>query len=202
MQSTRKKLTENRPGEISLVKFIYELHECFFFYLFNDPLNLDFRRIEVERWFCCFLIGLFTGLTGIIITVAIEILAHFKRQLLNWLFNSESGQTHVHTAIPVITWTAMNFVLVFIAGLLCSYISPVAAGSGIPQIKCFLNGVKVPKVIRLKTYLVKTVGIVLAVVGGLACGKEGPMVHAGAVIAGGISQGSDIFLLMNFSWSI
>ena len=202
MQSTRKRLTENRPGEISLVKFIYELHECFFFYLFNDPLNLDFRRIEVERWFCCFLIGLFTGLTGIIITVAIEILAHFKRQLLNWLFNSESGQTHVHTAIPVITWTAMNFVLVFIAGLLCSYISPVAAGSGIPQIKCFLNGVKVPKVIRLKTYLVKTVGIVLAVVGGLACGKEGPMVHAGAVIAGGISQGSDIFLLMNFSWSI
>ena len=171
----------------------------FFFYLFNDPLNLDFRRIEVERWFCCFLIGLFTGLTGIIITVAIEILAHFKRQLLNWLFNSESGQTHVHTAIPVITWTGMNFVLVFIAGLLCSYISPVAAGSGIPQIKCFLNGVKVPKVIRLKTYLVKTVGIVLAVVGGLACGKEGPMVHAGAVIAGGISQGSDIFLAMNFS---
>lgn len=164
-----------------------------------DLLNLDSRRIEVERWFCCFLIGLFTGLTGIIITIAIEFLAHFKRQLLNWLFNSESSQTHVHTAIPVITWTGMNFLLVFIAGLLCSYISPVAAGSGIPQIKCFLNGVKVPKVIRLKTYLVKTVGIVLAVVGGLACGKEGPMVHAGAVIAGGISQGSDIFLLMNFS---
>ena len=194
MQSIRKRLTENHPGELSLEQFYTNLMSAVY-----DLLNLDSRRIEVERWFCCFLIGLFTGLTGIIITIAIEFLAHFKRQLLNWLFNSESSQTHVHTAIPVITWTGMNFLLVFIAGLLCSYISPVAAGSGIPQIKCFLNGVKVPKVIRLKTYLVKTVGIVLAVVGGLACGKEGPMVHAGAVIAGGISQGSDIFLLMNFS---
>lgn len=27
---------------------------------------------------------------------------------------------------------------------------PVAAGSGIPQIKCFLNGVKIPHVVRLK----------------------------------------------------
>lgn len=27
---------------------------------------------------------------------------------------------------------------------------PIAAGSGIPQIKCYLNGVKVPRVVRLK----------------------------------------------------
>lgn len=29
-------------------------------------------------------------------------------------------------------------------------VQPVAAGSGIPQIKCFLNGVKIPHVVRLK----------------------------------------------------
>lgn len=33
--------------------------------------------------------------------------------------------------------------------LLASF-QPVAAGSGIPQIKCFLNGVKIPHVVRLK----------------------------------------------------
>lgn len=32
---------------------------------------------------------------------------------------------------------------------LCS-LQPVAAGSGIPQIKCYLNGVKIPHVVRLK----------------------------------------------------
>lgn len=31
----------------------------------------------------------------------------------------------------------------------CS-LQPVAAGSGIPQIKCYLNGVKIPHVVRLK----------------------------------------------------
>ena len=39
-----------------------------------------------------------------------------------------------------------------------------------------------------KALFVKITGIILAVVGGLAVGKEGPMVHAGAVIAGGLSQ--------------
>lgn len=48
---------------------------------------------------------------------------------------------------------------------------PVAAASGIPVIKCYLNGVKVPEVVRFKTLLVKAVGVVLSVVGGLAVGK-------------------------------
>jgi chloride channel 7 len=42
--------------------------------------------------------------------------------------------------------------------------------------------------------VVKVLGIVLAVSGGLVCGKEGPMVHAGAVLAGGISQGNSLTL--------
>ena len=36
---------------------------------------------------------------------------------------------------------------------------------------------------RIKTLVCKAVGVTLSVVGGLAVGKEGPMVHSGAVIA-------------------
>lgn len=54
---------------------------------------------------------------------------------------------------------------------MCFYVKPVAAGSGIPQVKCYLNGVKVPRVVRIKTLLVKVVGVVSSVVGGLAVGK-------------------------------
>ena len=32
-------------------------------------------------------------------------------------------------------------------------------------------------------------GVIFSVAGGLACGKEGPMIHAGAVVAAGVSQG-------------
>lgn len=47
----------------------------------------------------------------------------------------------------------------------------MAAGSGIPQIKCYLNGVIVPHVVRIKTLITKVIGVVCAVSGGLAVGK-------------------------------
>jgi chloride channel 7 len=37
--------------------------------------------------------------------------------------------------------------------------------------------------VRIKTLVCKAVGVTLSVLGGLAVGKEGPMVHSGAVIA-------------------
>lgn len=43
---------------------------------------------------------------------------------------------------------------------------PVAAGSGIPEIKCYLNGVKVPSIVRLRALLCKAFGVLLSVAGG------------------------------------
>lgn len=51
------------------------------------------------------------------------------------------------------------------------YLQPVALGSGIPQVKCYLNGVKIPRIVRFKTLVVKTIGVITSVVGGLAGGK-------------------------------
>jgi chloride channel 7 len=70
-----------------------------------------------------------------------------------------------------------------------------AAGSGIPEVKSYLNGVDLSYVFRFKTLLVKVVGVAFAVAGGLAVGKEGPMVHSGAVIAIGLS-----YAFKRFRW--
>ena len=43
---------------------------------------------------------------------------------------------------------------------------PVAAGSGIPEIKCYLNGIKVPHVTRLTTLISKALGVLFSVSGG------------------------------------
>ncbi len=42
----------------------------------------------------------------------------------------------------------------------------MAAGSGIPEIKCYLNGVKVPHATRIRTLIAKAVGVLFSVAGG------------------------------------
>lgn len=46
---------------------------------------------------------------------------------------------------------------------------------------------------------VKAVGVATSVIGGLAGGKEGPMIHCGAVIAAGISQGKSTTYKKDFN---
>jgi len=108
--------------------------------------------------------------------------------------NSYYGSSSVTDSTGENLWTAFwNFVL--IQTLMCAaasifvYIEPVSGGSGIPEIKCYLNGIDLPRVVRVKTLLCKVIGVTFSVAGGLPVGKEGPMVHSGAVVAAGISQG-------------
>lgn len=70
----------------------------------------------------------------------------------------------------------------------------VTGGSGIPALKCVLNGVKIPKVVRLKTLVAKVFSVTFAVASGLPLGKEGPMIHNGAIVGAGIAQGKSITL--------
>ena len=69
------------------------------------------------------------------------------------------------------------------------WFEPVSAGSGIPEIKCYLNGIDLPRVVDVKTLFCKVVGVTFSVGAGLPVGKEGPMVHSGSVVAAAISQG-------------
>lgn len=69
------------------------------------------------------------------------------------------------------------------------WVEPRAKGSGIPEIKTYLNGVSVHRVIAERTLAAKMVGVIFSVAGGLVCGKEGPMVHIGAVVGGVLAQG-------------
>ena len=52
------------------------------------------------------------------------------------------------------------------------YLEPVSGGSGIPEIKCFLNGIDLPRVVRVKTLICKVVGVTFSVAAGLPVGKR------------------------------
>lgn len=52
---------------------------------------------------------------------------------------------------------ASNFVLTMLAAVLTVYVAPAAAGSGIPEVKAYLNGVDAPNIFSLKTLVVKVI---------------------------------------------
>ncbi|XP_078096540.1 H(+)/Cl(-) exchange transporter 7 [Mustelus asterias] len=158
--------------------------------------KIGFHVLEVKRWVVCCFIGILTGLIACFIDIVVELLADMKYNVIKKNIDQSIGEGGL--SISLVLWASLNAGFVVVGSLMVAFIEPVAAGSGIPQIKCFLNGVKVPHVVRLKTLLVKVLGVISSVVGGLAVGKEGPMIHSGAVIAAGISQGRSSTLKKDF----
>lgn len=51
-------------------------------------------------------------------------------------------QNRYHQAFAV--YVGCNMILAIAAAALCAYIAPAAAGSGIPEVKAYLNGVDAP----------------------------------------------------------
>lgn len=62
----------------------------------------------------------------------------------------------------------------------------MAAGSGIPEMKSYLNGIHIPGLLKFKTFFSKIIGIVFSISSGLVAGKEGPFVHGGGIVGGGL----------------
>lgn len=170
---------------------------------------------DLQRWLVIFLIGFSAAMSGFMASFAVNYLTrlkfshiiHFSEQYCSnnqriVYTNSTTEQDQLDSTsittnldlikciwIPYLFWLAWNIIPSLFGALIVTYISPIAAGSGIPVVKCYLNGVKIPDVVHLKTYLVKLFGVIASVVGGLAVGKEGPFIHCGAALGAGISQG-------------
>uniref|UniRef100_A0A8C1K6C7 Chloride channel protein n=1 Tax=Cyprinus carpio TaxID=7962 RepID=A0A8C1K6C7_CYPCA len=159
-------------------------------------LDSELICLEITRWVICGLIGFLTGLIACMIDIAVEKLAGYKYLAVKQ--NIEKYTELGGLSISLILWAVLNSAFVMLGSLAVAFLEPIAAGSGIPQIKCFLNGVKIPRVVRLKTLVIKVFGVICSVAGGLAVGKEGPMIHSGAVVAAGVSQGRSTSLKKDF----
>ncbi|SCV03251.1 LAMI_0H06656g1_1 [Lachancea mirantina] len=74
----------------------------------------------------------------------------------------------------------MTLSLVFglLSAILVRYVAPMAGGSGISEIKVWVSGFKYKdEFLGLKTLIIKSIALPLAISSGLSVGKEGPSVH-------------------------
>ncbi|XP_032904136.1 chloride transport protein 6 [Amblyraja radiata] len=147
--------------------------------------NKRVRRYEAVKWILVFCIGVCTGLVGLFIDYFVHLFQSLKFQIIGRsVEDCSEGGCLVLSLLEIL---AFNIGFIFLASLLV-LIEPIAAGSGIPEIKCYLNGVKIPGIVRLRTLVCKALGVLFCVSGGLFVGKEGPMIHSGAVVGAGLPQ--------------
>ncbi len=52
----------------------------------------------------------------------------------------------------------------------CSFVEPLAAGSGIPEVKTYLNGIHIRGLLTIRTLITKLSGITFSIAAGLIAG--------------------------------
>ncbi|KAF7820598.1 chloride channel protein CLC-c-like isoform X1 [Senna tora] len=168
----------------------------------NEIFKQDWRsrkRIQIFqyltlKWGFALLIGLGTGLAGFLSNISVENIAGFKLLLTtNLMYKHRYFEAFL-------AYAGINIGLAAAAGALCAFIAPAAAGSGIPEVKAYLNGVDAHSILAPSTLFVKICGSILGVSAGFVVGKEGPMVHTGACIASLLGQGGSRKYHLTWSW--
>ncbi|KAL8162693.1 hypothetical protein V2J09_014182 [Rumex salicifolius] len=125
-----------------------------------------------------------TGLAAIFINISVENFAGWKYSLTFAIIQKSYFAGFV-------VYVLINLALVFSSVYIVTKFAPAAAGSGIPEIKGYLNGIDVHGILLFRTLIGKIFGSIGSVGGGLAIGKEGPLVHTGACIASLLGQVCD-----------
>lgn len=153
--------------------------------LFRDDMwnttKKDTRKDAIQRVALSLGIGLVVGCVAFLIHYLSETIMDHKYELIAGYLEDDN------IAVAYVMFIFINLVLA-VVGTVFVLLVPAASGSGIPDVKGYLNGIRLPKAINVKTFLVKVVSTVSHVSSSLPVGPEGPMIHIGAMIGGGVSQ--------------
>lgn len=155
----------------------------------------DEQAFVARNWVLVLVIGITIGCIGSVVFV----LTH---ALLDWKFNV------VHDLIGKGKWAAAFFSYLFFSlffvgiAVVMGYIEPNSAGSGISEVKVYLNGVNLEGFLKPRAVIAKAFGVCFSVASGLPIGKKAPMVHVGAAIAAVLSQGRKKTFGLDTSWSV
>lgn len=101
-----------------------------------------------------FLVAVLTALTAAFITYFVRKLTDWKFDVVNKCITGKEKNAKT-VAIAFSAYLAFATVYGAVAAGIVSFLSPAAAGSGISEIKCLLNGLKIPTVVRFKTLISK-----------------------------------------------
>ncbi|KAI6656410.1 hypothetical protein LOD99_1206 [Oopsacas minuta] len=138
-------------------------------------LNIMRYRIGYD-WVILIILGVLMALLSATVDYIIDSL-HTARLRVYDYANS------VHVVLSFFVWVTSSLVLLLFAVGFTKLISTNAIGSGIPEMKSILRGVRLIDYLSLPTFVAKIGGLLATSGSGLPIGKEGPFVHLSSIIA-------------------
>lgn len=154
----------------------------------KHSLNFDMMRTKIflerdnrgekELWLAHFICGLLCGFQAFCISWMENQIVGWRVQAVQKIVSSHDN----HLTAAYFYWIFSSMFFVTISALMTVYIAPAAMGSGVAEVMGLLNGINYDKAIAVNTLFVKIFGTLFAICAGLCIGKEGPLVHIGAII--------------------
>lgn len=145
--------------------------------------------------------SLLTGLTSIGLVICTSSMVAWRSSILHSAVNNWDHSAHDKRAVFG-SYLLMNLSLALTSSILCVYFVPHAAGSGIPEVKAYLNGVRsMHKLASMRLFLVKVVGTILSVSSGLTVGQEGPLIHIGGILGASCTKFGGFLRNMLIHWN-
>jgi chloride channel 7 len=129
-------------------------------------------------WVSHIMCGVMMGFLAFMLTFCEDEITKWRAHTTQKLIDRNDGSLGASYTFYIFS----SMILVFFASMLTVFVAPAATGSGVAEVMGLLNGVNYTDAISFKTLLVKCLGTLFAVCGGLCIGKEGPLVHIGANI--------------------
>ena len=141
---------------------------------FNKRVSRFLRYINFKIWVCISVIAFFSAMNGFVADFLGDFI--FKNRIY-LLAQIESEW------LRLLAWCGITILFGLVTTFLCDKFSKEAEGSGIPQIKTFLSGLKLNNYLNARSYFVKMAGLILIDGGGYFTGKEGPLIRLSAMVA-------------------
>ncbi|KAL7749684.1 hypothetical protein RI367_004912 [Sorochytrium milnesiophthora] len=147
-------------------------------------LNDKYRHLRhlVSRTIMCILVGAFAACLYLALHHGTSYITaeriRFLRKYLASGITTTTGNVAIAWAFSFGLALAMCFV-----GVAVTLYEPCAAGSGMPEVIAFLNGLYQRRYSTIKTYICKALGVLLIVNAGLFSGFDGPYIHLCTIFA-------------------